>query len=118
MIVGASLKLFLRCRISQRTINKHTVQFLINKVTNMKRYKIVCSDLDGTLLNNNSEISKENLKAIDELVEHGVYFVPSTGRAYGEIPEELRDNSAIRFMICSNGAVLLDRQEKKVTLPA
>lgn len=79
----------------------------------MVKYKMVCSDLDGTLLNNNSKISRENLWAINELVGQGAYFVPSTGRAYRELPAELRENPAIRFIICSNGAMILDRESQK-----
>ena len=75
----------------------------------MRNYKIVCSDLDGTLLNNASEISCENLLAMEELVGKGVYFVPSTGRTFGELPEELKRSDAVRYIIHSNGAVVLDK---------
>ncbi len=76
----------------------------------MKSYKVVASDLDGTLLNNESKISGENLKAIKKLAGLGVYFVPSTGRTFSEIPEELRNNPDIRYVIHSNGAVVLDKE--------
>lgn len=77
----------------------------------MRRYRIVASDLDGTLLNNNSQVSRENLDAIDEMTELGVYFVPSSGRTLAEIPAEIRDNEKIRYVIHSNGAVVWDRQQ-------
>ncbi len=75
----------------------------------MLKYSIVASDLDGTLLNNSSEISFENIKAIDALNKLGVYFVPSTGRSFSEIPAQLRENDAVRFYICSNGAMVFDK---------
>ena len=71
-------------------------------------YKIVCSDLDGTLINSNSEISNENLWAIDRLNEKGIYFVPATGRSYSEVPEVLRMNHSIHYYITSNGADIYD----------
>lgn len=74
------------------------------------KYKIVCSDLDGTLLNNNAEISLENLQAIRELINRGVHFVPSTGRTFSELPAEIKNDDSIRYVIHSNGAVVLDRQ--------
>ena len=76
----------------------------------MQNYKIVASDLDGTLLNNQSEISPENMAAIYGLIEKGAYFVPSSGRTFAEIPALIRNESAIRYIIHSNGAVVLDKQ--------
>lgn len=71
-------------------------------------YQILASDLDGTLLNHNSEISSENLLAIQQFVEKGGYFVPSSGRTLSEISEELRCNPYIRYIIHSNGATVHD----------
>ena len=76
----------------------------------MRNYKILCSDLDGTLLNSLSELSNENAAAIEMLAEKGVFFVPSTGRSFAELPEEIRSNPAIRYYICSNGASVLDKE--------
>jgi len=77
----------------------------------MPNYSIVASDLDGTLLNNSSEISSENIEAINAIHKLGVHFVPSTGRSFSEIPTILRANDAVRFFICSNGAVVFDKDK-------
>ena len=74
----------------------------------MRSFKIIASDLDGTLLNSRSEISEKNLAAIEEINRRGVHFVPCTGRAFTEIPEIIRKNSNIRYIIYSNGAALID----------
>lgn len=71
---------------------------------------MICSDLDGTLLNTEGEISAENLRAVGELAERGVFFVPSTGRSFSEMPTAICHHPAIRYFICSNGAVVLDAQ--------
>ncbi|MBE7026474.1 MAG: Cof-type HAD-IIB family hydrolase [Ruminococcaceae bacterium] len=76
----------------------------------MQKYKIVASDLDGTLFNNSSQISEENMRAIAELAKRDVCFVPSTGRGFSELPEELKNNPNIRYLICSNGAVVFDKK--------
>ena len=73
-------------------------------------YRIVCCDLDGTLMDNRSDISPENIRAIEEMTRKGVYFVPSTGRTYSEIPEAIRNNPFIRYIIHSNGAAVLDKK--------
>ncbi len=76
----------------------------------MYRYKIVASDLDGTLLNNNSLLSEENKQAIAELDEKGIFFVPSTGRTFSEVLPELKNNDHIRFIMHTNGAVIHDKK--------
>lgn len=76
----------------------------------MRKYQLVCSDLDGTLLNSEAEVSLENLRAIEKLAEQGVFFVPSTGRSYSEVPAEIRSHPSIRYFICSNGAMVMDGQ--------
>lgn len=74
------------------------------------RYKIIASDLDGTLFNNMSRISSENIEAIKMLTNKGAHFVLSTGRTLSEIPVELADLPDVRYMIHSNGAVVYDKQ--------
>ena len=82
----------------------------------MNHFKIITIDLDGTLLNSRSEISGENLRAIQELSNRGIHFVPSTGRTFSELPAEIAENAAIRYVIHSNGAVVLDRQSNQRSL--
>ena len=79
----------------------------------MYKYKIVASDLDGTLFNSSSKISNENAEAIKSLAEKGVLFVPTTGRTYGDISLDLRCNDNIRYYICSNGALVFDKKTGK-----
>ncbi len=76
----------------------------------MENYKIIASDLDGTLLNNNAEVSAENLAAIDRVLQKGVVFVPCTGRTYSEIPKNILAIPSCRYVIHSNGAVVYDRE--------
>ena len=76
----------------------------------MYKYKIVASDLDGTLLNNKSMISEENKAAIAALDKKGIFFVPSTGRTFREVLPELKDNDHIRFVMHTNGAVIHDKK--------
>lgn len=53
--------------------------------------KLIALDLDGTLFNNKSQISKENIKAIKEATAAGINVVISTGSPFGGLPfEQLR----------------------------
>ena len=46
----------------------------------MKEKMMLCSDLDGTLLTDDKEISEKNIDAINRMLSEGHYFVISTGR--------------------------------------
>lgn len=76
----------------------------------MANYKIVSFDLDGTLLNSDQKISEENQKAIAEMTERGVLFVPNSGRALEEMPSAIRNHPHARYIIYSDGAVIYDRE--------
>ena len=77
----------------------------------MGKYKIVFSDLDGTLLGSNGVLSEENANAIKRFKELGIPFVPTTGRALGEIPKKVLENRDIRYYITSNGTAVYDKAD-------
>ena len=77
------------------------------------KYKLIASDLDGTLLNSEAEVGSVNFAAIKEMNRAGVLFVPVTGRAMYEMPEEVYSCDDIRFIISSNGSVIYDKETKK-----
>lgn len=78
----------------------------------MKKYRIIASDLDGTLLKDDGKISIENINAITDIYNKGIVFVPCTGRTYSEIPENIINIPGIRYIIHSNGAAVYDRENK------
>lgn len=75
----------------------------------MAIYKIVASDLDGTLLNEEMALSAENAHAIAALAEKGVQVVPSSGRTLCEMPQAVVQHSGVRYIIYSNGATVWDK---------
>ena len=77
------------------------------------QYKILASDLDKTLLDNDGNISPENWAAIEKMQDLGVQFVPTTGRSFKEMPQELQESPAIRYYITSSGAVVYDKKTGK-----
>lgn len=72
-------------------------------------YKLVASDIDGTLNNDNGNLSQENLLAIQKLDEMGIPFVLATGRTLCEMTE-LLSIPQIRYVVYSNGAAIYDKQ--------
>ncbi len=82
----------------------------------MKQYKLIASDLDGTLLNSKMQVSKENAAAITEMRERGIYFVPATGRTLDEMDPAIRDHPAFRYIIYSDGAGIWDKESDQKDL--
>lgn len=75
----------------------------------MSDYRIIACDLDGTLVGTDGKISPENYEAIHAFRERGVEFVPATGRAFGEMPADLKACPDIRYIMYSNGSVIFDK---------
>lgn len=75
------------------------------------KIKAVFSDLDGTLLIDNFKTSKENIKAIKTALDSGIDFIPTTGRAISDVPQQIKSVEKIRNFILTNGATVLDREK-------
>jgi len=80
----------------------------------VKKIELIATDLDGTLLTDDKRISKVNLKAINDAVDAGIYFVPSTGRALYTIPENVLSLEGVKYVITSNGAAVTDLKSKEI----
>lgn len=66
--------------------------------------KLIATDLDGTLLNEQGEVSKENAQAIKEAIAQGCGFVVATGRSYGAANQPLQEVGITCPIISMNGA--------------
>lgn len=82
----------------------------------MQPYKLLATDLDGTLFDSHGRISRENFAAIHRLAEAGIPVVPATGRTLGDLPHELVAGDDIRYILHSNGAALYDKQTGERTV--
>lgn len=76
--------------------------------------KLLAIDMDGTLLNSFSKLSKVNLSALYRAKEAGIEIVPTTGRTLSCLPHTLQEHSDLfRYVITSNGASLYDTKYKR-----
>ena len=66
--------------------------------------KLVALDLDGTLFDNSSRISKRNLTAIRSITDKGIHVVISTGRPFEGIPFDQIKGTGINYAITANGS--------------
>ena len=51
--------------------------------------RLMAFDLDGTLLNSAKELTPRNKSALERAAEKGIQIVPTTGRLFQAIPEEI-----------------------------
>lgn len=72
--------------------------------------KLIAMDLDGTLLNSRKELTPRTKRALEQAAAKGVHIVPSTGRTFGGVPEEVRSLPFVRYGICVNGGSVWDSQ--------
>ena len=71
-------------------------------------YRVVASDLDGTLLSPDHTLSPYAKETLKLLTARGVNFVFATGRHHVDVGQ-IRDNLEIKsYMITSNGARVHD----------
>lgn len=67
--------------------------------------KLIASDMDGTLLDDDKQLPPDFFEVLDKLIERGIVFTVASGRTYSALehlfPEPYRDRIAY---ICDNGA--------------
>ena len=81
------------------------------------KYKLVVSDLDGTLLVN-SHLPQFNLEAIKKIREKNIKFCIATGRAIQSTKYLLKElesyNKEEEYSILFNGSVIIEHKDNKV----
>ncbi len=82
----------------------------------MSKYKMVVSDLDGTLLKDVMTVSDENVEAIQKMDEMGITFVISTGRCDDETPKVLKNCKGIKYYINSVGSSVRNAETGELDL--
>jgi len=71
-------------------------------------YRLVAIDLDGTLLNSNKQISKENIRTLNEVIEKGVAVIVCSGRIFEGAKIFARQIGSRYPLVACNGAVVKD----------
>lgn len=68
-----------------------------------KDIKLVALDMDGTLLNDEMEVSKENERAIKEAIHQGVHVVLATGRPITMVESFSKQLNLPSYLVTVNG---------------
>lgn len=78
--------------------------------------KLIASDMDGTLLNHNHKIPKENVELINYAKNQGIEFVVATGRAYYEALPALNEENINCDVISFNGGIVYDKKGNIISI--
>ena len=77
--------------------------------------KVIASDMDGTLLNNNHVFSEKTVQSLKRACEKGIRFMVVTGRNYVSALEPLSKTDLVCDYILSSGAEIRD-QDRNVKM--
>lgn len=75
--------------------------------------KLLAVDMDGTCLNSKGEMSDITLSALKKAAEKGIIVVPTTGRNANCLPWKIKNENFYRYVISSNGSLVIDLKENK-----
>jgi Cof subfamily protein (haloacid dehalogenase superfamily) len=75
--------------------------------------RLIAADLDGTLLNADSEVSSRTAEVLKRAKEAGVILAAATGRPYDSLPETVRSSESIEYAITSNGSGIYHMRGRK-----
>lgn len=78
------------------------------------KYKLIALDVDGTLLNDNHELSEQTKKTIQEVSRSGAEIVLCTGRGPQNSIPFMEQIGLTGYVISHNGAVTVDVVTKEV----
>ncbi len=76
--------------------------------------RLIATDLDGTLLNPEHEVSEENIKAIRRAQDKGVEVIVATGRTYFDAFSICEKFGLETYLISYNGAVIHAKDGQKI----
>ncbi|MCT4612475.1 MAG: Cof-type HAD-IIB family hydrolase [Clostridia bacterium] len=76
-------------------------------------YKLIASDLDGTLLRANKTISEYSKKVLKDNNDNFI-FVPVTGKILGKTLEILKELEGMDYVVAINGSVIYDVKKEEI----
>ena len=75
--------------------------------------ELFVTDLDGTLLNSNKEVSIKSTEILNKLIDNGVNFTVATARTPATVVDLLQDVNIKLPAVLMNGVLLYDIKEEK-----
>ena len=75
--------------------------------------KLLAVDMDGTCLDSDGKMSDKTHEALRKAAENGIIVVPTTGRNINCLPVKIKNDNFYRYVISSNGSLVVDLKENK-----
>jgi len=76
----------------------------------MKDVKMVVTDMDGTLLNSNHDVSSKFFELFKDLKQQNIQFVAASGRPYYSIVKKLQSIKNDIIIVAENGGLVIQNQ--------
>ncbi|MDB8792389.1 HAD family hydrolase [Romboutsia sp. 1001216sp1] len=74
--------------------------------------KLIATDMDGTLLNNNNEIHHDFIDVFEKLQEKDIIFAAASGRQYFNLLKRFEDVKDKMMFIAENGTIVVYKGEE------
>lgn len=81
------------------------------------KIKLIVSDMDGTLLNSDHEVSQEFFSLYEKLQRKGITFAVASGRQYYSLMERMEPLKEQLSFIAENGAIVMEKGEQVYIQP-
>ncbi|MFQ9345591.1 MAG: HAD family hydrolase [Coprococcus sp.] len=72
------------------------------------KYQLLAIDVDGTLLDDEHRLSKENQKALEQVLQSGTKVVLCSGRGYWALKDFIEQLGIRNAVITQNGSQITD----------
>ena len=74
--------------------------------------KLIITDMDGTLLNNNHEIDEEFWPLLERLKEKNILFAVASGRPYYNLAKKFENVKENMLFIAENGSLVISKENE------
>ncbi|CAM4422183.1 HAD family hydrolase [Zobellia roscoffensis] len=83
----------------------------------LSKVKMVVTDMDGTLLNSNHEVSARFFELFEKMKQQGIIFVAASGRQYHSIVDKLLPIKDDIIVIAENGGFVMQNETELLATP-
>ncbi|MEZ2414660.1 HAD family hydrolase [Muriicola sp. E247] len=89
----------------------------MQRLPDISGIKLVVTDMDGTLLNPDHQVSSQFFQLFEDLSSKGVLFAAASGRQYNSIVSKLEPIRDRIFVVAENGGLAMQGEREIVSTP-